>query len=236
MNLDQLILKTNVEIAQVSSEMLVATLLPALEEWKKQQTSMLNEQSELYDYIMKAPFILNMKNEIECLRKENYELRDKINSLERNPTSSPNSIGSNIVLEITEKDDSNVKFANITSTNIFGSPKQQNDVISDEDDDEEDEDDDDDEEDDDEEDDDEDESPVYKNIANYRSDKKSIKINTYGEDSSVEVYETSIYDALFLDETYYVTNEIDGDIYTIGTNRNVGIKIGKYIDKIPTPI
>ena len=38
MNLDQLILKTNVAIAQASNQYLKANLKPALEEWKKQQT------------------------------------------------------------------------------------------------------------------------------------------------------------------------------------------------------
>ena len=327
MNLDQLILKTNVAIAQASNQYLKANLKPALEEWKKQQTSIFKEQSEVYDYFMKTPFILNMKKEIEDLTRENSELRDKINSLERNKTGSPNSNGSNIVLEITEKEDNNVKFVNIANTDIFGGSKHQNGVISDspddsdeedmltdnvsgshitssnedhdnvasvtsdnednsddddddevtpdnEDDSDDDEDDEvtpddeddevtpdnennsddddeddedevtpddennsDDDDDDDEDDEDDYESPIHKNIAHTGgSDKESVNRTTDGEDSSVEVYETSISDALFPDENYYVTNELDGDIYKIGTNGNVGIKIGKYVDKKPTLI
>ena len=61
------------------------------------------------------------------------------------------------------------------------------------------------------------ESPIHKNIAHIGgSDKESVNRITDGEDSSVEVYETSISDALFPDENYYVTNELDGDIYKIG--------------------
>jgi hypothetical protein len=356
MNLDHLILKTNVAIAQASNQYLKANLKPALEEWKKQQTSMFKEKAEVYDYIMNAPFILRMQKELEALKKENGELREKISILERNQPSSPNSNGSNIVLEITEKQDSDVRFVNLSNTDIFGASQHQNGVISetpdsdneediitdngdsdshitssnddeesnsgnnpeangntdddedddkevaslpnsqndslfegddneddededdeevaslpnsqnnheddeddedDEDEDDEDEDDeneddeneddededeeDEDEEDEDEEDDDEydndENSPIHQNIQHTTaSDGESTNKSTDGEDSSVEVYETSISDALFPEENYYVTNEVDGEIYKIGPNGNVGNKIGKFVNKKPTLI
>lgn len=68
------------------------------------------------------------------------------------------------------------------------------------------------------------------------SDQESVNKSTDGEDSSVEVYETSISDALFPDENYYVTNELNGEIYKIDSNGNVGAKIGKYINRKPTLI
>ena len=130
MNLDQLILKTNVAIAQASNQYLKANLKPALEEWQKQQTSMFKEKAEVYDYIMNAPFIIRMQKELEALKKENEELREKISILERNQPSSPNSNGSNIVLEITEKQNSDVRFVNLSNTDIFGASQHQNGVIS----------------------------------------------------------------------------------------------------------
>ena len=77
------------------------------------------------------------------------------------------------------------------------------------------------------------ESPIH-NIAHKQiNDFKSINKNTEGDDSSSEVYEAIIFDAMFPDKNYYVTNELDGYIYKIDDDGNAGSKIGKYVNRKP---
>ena len=281
--LDNLIFKTNVAISQSSSEYLKTNLKPALLEWKEYQASIFKEHTELYNYIINAPFVIKMNKIITVLTLENKMLQEKITVLEREQNNSRISNNSNIILEITERPDNKVKLVDVSNADIFGI--YQNDVITDlqndtdnednvdeneyeqdniwgengedyhhDDDDSGSDDDSDDDSDSDHDDDSDDDSGSDDNDSGSDDDDsgsddndsgsddnvvvnfKSINRNTYGDDISLEVHETTISDTLFTDSNYYVTNEIDGDIYIIDNTGNVGSKIGKYINKNPTLI